>query len=66
MKPFPWVPVLLAGGAGFLFGARSEECDPEQAAERDLWVERAREAAWRLEQETGDEYEWPDERLDDE
>ena len=60
-----WISLALAGVVGWF--ARDAAADEEIGSlDRDLWVQRARDAAWELEQTTGDEYEWPDERLDDE
>lgn len=61
-----WFQVLIGGVGGWF--AREYVCDQEVAAEeanRDLWLGRAYDAAIELEEQTGSQYDWPDERLDD-
>jgi hypothetical protein len=65
-----WWQLALAGAVGWF--ARDATADEEieelerAGYDRDQWVERAGDARWRIEELTGEEYEWPDERLDDE
>ena len=64
-----WFQVLIGGVGGWF--AREYLCEEEveelerAGYDRDQWVERAGDARWRIEELTGVEYEWPDERLDD-